>query len=401
MVLPDDKAEKKEEKISVASLSPIEELTGKLKFENVDDKLLHSVLENDKKTIDEGRIIQDAINNNISSFSPDLMIENLVKDFQQAKKMYGESIIRLLSGYNSSYVEKNIKLPEFQRELKKKINEKLHELRDKKLLTKENTVTEKGIELASLVLYVEEIDNLLPTGIFGEKMHKKKYIYGDPTDINNYRKGSLYRNIAVRSSIKVAARRKHSDILLEDLRTYQRHQKGSVYIIYAIDASGSMKGKKIATAKKAGIALAYKATEELDKVGLLVFGKEIVSEVQPTTNFMELLKTITTIKSSSETNFTAMIERAIELFPVFSTTKHLLILSDALPTYGENPIKETLNACEKALQNSITISVIGIDLDKQGEKLAENIVQITNGKLYAVKNLEELDQIVLQDYYSL
>ena len=35
------------------------------------------------------------------------------------------------------------------------------------------------------------------------------------------------------------------------------------------------------------------------------------------------------------------------------------------------------------------------------KQLAENIVQITNGKLYAVRNLEELDQIVLQDYYSL
>ncbi|MBS3137141.1 VWA domain-containing protein [Candidatus Woesearchaeota archaeon] len=398
MVLPDDK---KEEEISIASMSPIEELSGRLKFENVDDKLLHSVLENDKQTIDEGKIIQDALNNNISSFSPDLMIEALVKDFQQAKKIYGESIIRLLSGCNANYVEKNIKLPEFQRELKKKMNDKLHELRDRRLLTKENSISEKGIELASLILYVEEINALLPTGIFGEKLHKKRNIHGDPADINNYKKGSLYRNIAVRSSIKVAARRKHENILLEDLRMYQRQQKGAVYIIYAVDASGSMKGKKIATAKKAGVALAYKATEEQDNVGLLVFGKEIVNEVQPTTNFLELLNAITTIRSSSETNFAAMIERAIQLFPAFPATKHLLILSDALPTFGENPIQETLTACEKALSAGITVSVIGIDLDKQGKQLAENIVQITNGKLYAVKNLEELDQIVLQDYYSL
>ena len=40
-----------------------------------------------------------------------------------------------------------------------------------------------------------------------------------------------------------------------------------------------MKGPKIGACKRAGIALAYKAIEEKDKVGLIVFGILIGVEV--------------------------------------------------------------------------------------------------------------------------
>ncbi len=397
MILP----EEKQDQVKVNTVSPMEEMTGNLKFQDVDDKLLHSVLENDQTTIDEAKLIQDSINNGVSSFTPDILFEQFVKDFKQAKKIVGESIIRILSGYDSQYVEKNIKIPEFQRELKKKMTEKVHEMRDKGLLNKENQFTDKGVSLASLVSYVQEIEKLLPTGIFGEKYHKKRNVHGEAIAIDNYRKGARFRNIAVKSTIKVAARRNHDELLLEDLRLHQRQQKGNTYIIYALDASGSMKGKKIGTAKKAGIALAYKATEEKDNVGLLVFGKEVTCKILPTQNFIELLRAITTVKATAETNFSTMIAEAILMFPSTPVTKHLLILSDALPTHGDNPIKETLHACEQAAANGITISVVGIDLDKEGKELAEKMTTITEGRLYLVRDIEELDQIVLMDYYSL
>ena len=37
---------------------------------------------------------------------------------------------------------------------------------------------------------------------------------------------------------------------------------------------------------------------------------------------------------------------------------------------------------------------------KTAKKLAEKIVQLGEGRLYIVKNLEELDKIILEDYYS-
>ena len=45
-----------------AEREDIEELSGKLSFQKVEKKLMHSVLENDKETIDKGKLIRATIN---------------------------------------------------------------------------------------------------------------------------------------------------------------------------------------------------------------------------------------------------------------------------------------------------------------------------------------------------
>ena len=62
--------------------------------------------------------------------------------------------------------------------------------------------------------------------------------------------------------------------------------------------------------------------------------------------------------------------------------------------------KTTIEAVEKANAAGITISLIGIQLDDKGKTLAEEITAIGNGKLYCVSELEELDRLVLMDYYG-
>ena len=99
----------------------IEELTGKLSFQNVENKLMHSVLENDKATIDKGKLISDSINQGFQSFTPDLLYQQLVKNYSMAKHIYGPSLLKLASGYNPDYIEKNINIPEFRKELKFRI----------------------------------------------------------------------------------------------------------------------------------------------------------------------------------------------------------------------------------------------------------------------------------------
>jgi Ca-activated chloride channel family protein len=171
--------------------------------------------------------------------------------------------------------------------------------------------------------------------------------------------------------------------------------------VYGLDASGSMKGNKIDMCKKAGVALAFKAIEERDEVGLLVFGSKVEDIVHPTHDFMMLLNKIVRIRAKQETNIASTIMKAIEMFPNDDSTKHLILITDAMPTKGEDPEKETLNAVENACSCGITISMIGINLDKKGKVLAEKISQVGNGRLQIVKNLEDLDMVVLQDYYSL
>ena len=74
----------------------------------------------------------------------------------------------------------------------------------------------------------------------------------------------VFKDVTIRDSIKLAVRRGHNKILPSDLKTIYRKSKGSVSIIYGLDASGSMKGQKLGTAKKAGVDIRTDA--EVDRL---------------------------------------------------------------------------------------------------------------------------------------
>lgn len=378
-------------------LEEIEETEGKLATSK-DEALMHSVLQNDEETIQDGKLVADAFNRGIGSFTPDMLFAQMVKNYTLAKQLLGDTILRLVSGYDPNYIEKNLPIPEFRQQLLRNIRKNIDKLKDKEILTSEGTISEKGVDLASMVLYVEELDHLIPKGIFGEKIARKKAHYGERTDARTFRKGDRYRDVSMRKSLRMAIRRSHTELARGDLKTAERQSRGTVYLLYGIDASASMKGKKIETCKKAGIALAYQAIHKKDKVGLVVFGSEVKDFVAPTDDFTHLLRTLTTIRASRETDFTALVNKSIELFPTGNQTKHLIILTDAMPTVGEKPDEETLQAIGLARAAGITISLVGIQLDKKGEKLAQEMARIGEGRLYLTKNLDELDRLVLQDY---
>ncbi|MFC1769264.1 VWA domain-containing protein [Nanoarchaeota archaeon] len=375
----------------------VEELSGKLASQD-EDKLMHTVLESDKKDVD-GQLINDAINRGLGSFSPDLMFEQMVSNFSMADKLFGERIIRLLSGYDPNYIKRNIKIPEFRKVLKGQLSLNIENLKEKKLIDKEGFISDQGVKMASVVLCNQELDRLVTIGFYGENY--KKEMYGEKDNVKNFVKGDRYKDIALKSSVKVALRRGRTSLGKDELRTFERKSKGQIYVIYAIDASGSMKGKKIENCKKAGVALAYKVIEAKDKVGLLVFGSDIKEEVYPTYDFNELLDKITRIKASKETDIAMTIKKSLEMFPRRDVTKHLILLTDAMPTVGKKPEKDTLNSASLAKDMKVTVSVVGIDLNRDGKKLAQDIVEIADGKLYMVKNIEDVDKIVLEDYYKI
>jgi Mg-chelatase subunit ChlD len=378
----------------------IEELTGKLSSQE-ERKLMHSVLENDKETIEKGKLIRDSINQGLDAFTPDLIYQQLVKNYSMAKHIFGPSLLKLATGYNPDYIEKNINIPEFQKELRFRIQKNIEKLKEEGLLDRDSEISEKGIELASLVMYFEELDKITPKGILGGKIHKKTSIYGGKEDIRTYKKSDRYKDIAIKKSVKLAIRRGHKKLHEKDLKVFERQSKGQSYIVYALDASGSMKGSKIDACKRAGIALAYKAIDEKDKVGLIVFGSEIKTIVEPTQDFSYLLKNITSAKASRETDLAVSLRKSIELFPNDDITKHLILITDALPTIGKEPEQETLQEVSIARNKGITISLIGINLNEKGKKLAKKITELGEGKLYIVKNIENIDKIVLEDYYGI
>lgn len=384
----------------VNEFSKAEEAEGNLRMQLVEDKLMHSVLQHDQQTIDDGKIIEEATNRNISAFTPNMLFDKLVKNYSLAKQIFGEKLLRLLTGYEPDYLEKNMGIPEFQKELKKQLEANLDRLKNQNLLGGRGEITEKGIELASLILYIEELDKIIPRGAIGEKVHKRISHYGEKSDFRDFKKGDRYKDVNLRKSIKTAIKRGHSKLDSSDLKTAQRQSKGAVNMIYGFDSSASMKGDKIAMCKKAGVALAYKAINDKDKVGLVVFGTEVTDFVEPTDDFGFLLNKITRVKASRQTDFVELIKKSIELFPSGDVTNHLVILTDALPTVGKEPEEETLQAVSMARSAGITISVIGIKLDEKGEKLAKTIADLGDGRFYVVRDLHKLDKLVLEDYYA-
>jgi Mg-chelatase subunit ChlD len=385
----------------VKDIERAEQAQGKLATQFMEEKLMHSVLEADKTALDKGKLVQESFNRSVGTFVPDMIMANMAKNFSIARQLYGDTMLRLLTGYDPNYIQKNLGIPEFRKELQRAITERIERMKQEGLLDDSGEVAQKGVELASLVLYVEELDHIIPKGLLGQKLLKERAFYGEPDATHAFRKGERYKDIAVRRSITKAIRRAHRELVPEDLESRERRAKGTINIVYALDASASMKGKKLETCKKAGVALAYKAIAEKDKVGLVVFGTGVKNAIAPTDDFGYLLQNITRIMASRQTDFAKMIQKATELFPKGAATKHLVILTDALPTIGKEPEQETLRAVGVARSHGITISLIGVQLDRKGTKLAEQMARLGNGRFTVAQDLENLDRLVLQDYYTL
>ncbi|PIN81261.1 hypothetical protein COV13_01760 [Candidatus Woesearchaeota archaeon CG10_big_fil_rev_8_21_14_0_10_32_9] len=393
-----------EDKLTTVSQKPkkeeAEELSGKLRKDNRNDKLLHSKIEVDKEKVDRAKALTDAINNNISSFSPDAAFDQLVNNYKSAKQLMGETLIRELTGYEPGFVEKNIKVPEFKKELKERIKQNLDNLEKDGLLNKAGDITEEGYTFASLSLLSEELDELKGKGLLGENEGKEISIYGERMDNRAYRQGDRYKDVDLKKTIKKSIRRAHTELIKQDLVVSERQNKGKIDVVYAIDTSGSMKGEKIRMAKKAGVALMYKAIGNKDRVGIVVFGSKIHNLIKPADDFYGLLKELTKIKTTGETDLSLAIDASLKLFDSSKNNKHLVLLTDALQTLGKKPESDVLEKVSVAHSAGISLTIIGINLNKQGEDFAKKIADVSSGSLYKVSDLKDIDQIIIEDYYN-
>ncbi len=380
--------------------SVIDELSGKLRSDPEEKRLMKSILEDDGNTIDNAHLILEAINQGIGALTPELMLEQIVKNFKLTKQLIGPTIMRAITGYEPDQLERNLHIPEFRQEVRERIRQKLDELKREKLVDTKHQLTDKALKLAALMMFTEELDSLKSKG-YGEKHQKRMASEGEREGTKPY-SSERYRDIAIRKSIRKAVKRGHGEMQPEDLESYERESRGKATVIYALDASGSMKGKKLEQCKKAGMALAYKAIEENDSVGLAVFGRQVRTEVKPTKDFHYLLHEIARIKALEQTDIAATIRRAGEMFGPgkAESKKHLILITDIMPTAGKEPEKDTLEAVSELAADGVTVSVVGISPDEQGRKLAEKIVEAGKGRFLVAKNIGDVDALVLEDYYA-
>lgn len=355
----------KDDKKFLKEKEDIQEAEGSLKQAEDKNKLMKSVMEaKDETDIDMGKVLSESLGRGMGSFTPDLFFEHLVQNFNNAERMYGESLIREVTGYSPDYIRKNVKIPEFKRELDKKIKQVGKELQQNKIVDKSGEFSNESVELASLLLLTEELDKLESSDV-GPRSNEKGN-YGVKGDIRSF-KNDRYKNLAVKQTIKTALRRGHKEIIPEDFRASDLNKHNRLNVIYALDTSGSMMGDKLDIAKRAGIALSWKSIKEKNEVGLIVFNSEVKDFVPPCKEIKKLLNILARTNASSETDLAKAIDKGIELLKKKKGKKHLLLVTDGMPTKGKLPITNSLEAASRASNEKVTISIVGIALEEKGK----------------------------------
>ncbi len=342
-----------------------------------------------------GNLITEAINLGHTNFTPDMIFERLVSDYKVAEQMYGPKIIRELSEFDPNYVKKNINIPEFQKELEKKIRKNVEALKKGDIIDKNGNVTDKGIELSLVESYLRELDNMKLLPSYGERQHKRIRGFNTKTEISN--KKERYKDVIIPKTIHKTLRRAHSSINENDIVWAERKKKANMEIIFALDTSASMKGQKIKYSKMAGIGLSFWATSHSDKVGLINFSKEVEEVVKPTTDFSQIAMAISKVSPSGQTDISLPINKACNMVER-GNEKELMLISDALHTSSDTSEERLIKSIYKARDNGLKISIIGIHLNKKGKELARKITNITEGHLYEVKVIKDLPTIVISDY---
>jgi Mg-chelatase subunit ChlD len=393
--LPD--ANERGQRTALTKSEKIEELDGSLKKSDRKESKLMSTVDKGNADKDKGKVAEEMVNKGIGSFTPDMMFQNLVNNYKNAKKLFGETIIREITDFEPGYIERNVNIPEFKTQLKKNITNNINSLKDKGVLAADYTLTQKGLDYAAMYLCDLELEELKLKGQ-GKKRIKETDKYGIKEDYADFNKNSRYRDIAIAQTVKNAARRKHKKILKEDIKINERKKTGKVDIIYCIDSSGSMKGNKLSMSKKAGIALAYKAINDKNKVGIISFDSEIRTKTELTKDFNHLLSELIKIRASNQTNLTKVIETATKLLEKSKNAKHIVILSDAMTNVGDKPKKEVLESAAIAKSKEITISFMGIGLKEKDIQFVRQLVDIGKGRFYRLNNTDNLDLIILDDY---
>lgn len=375
-----------------------EEASGNMRRDYREKKLMHTVLQADKDNIDHGKAVREAANQNVGAFSPDMAFQTVVNNYREAERLYGDTLLRELTGYDSEYIERNKDIPEFQRDLQKQIKQNVDDLRRSDVVNDDYQPTSTGYDVAALHLIDEELDELNAKGLLGSRASDDRYHVGEAKGYTRYSTSQPYQDISSRRTVKVAARRGQAVIRPVDLRLHDRRGEGGVDIVFCVDTSGSMTGSKIEAAKKAGVALSHRSASSNDDVGLVMFSNAVEEVARVGSDTRRIAEALVRASPGGETDISVGLTKALSMLSGERRGQHILLLTDALQTRGEQPIAEVQPVVGRARSRGVGVSVLGVNLDENGRRLADHIVRESEGSLYMVRNTESMDAVVIDAY---
>ena len=149
-------------------------------------------------------------------------------------------------------------------------------------------------------------------------------------------------------------------------------------IIFVLDKSGSMRGKKIEQAKDA-LSFCVKGLNDQDRFNIVTFSTEVETfsdELLEATaaNRDKASSFIKAIKNTGGTNINEALLTALKDEPTPERPRMIVFLTDGKPTVGETDIKDILDNVKKTNKSVARIFVFGVGYDVNThllDKLAE------------------------------
>ena len=309
---------------------------------------------------------------------------NLLEDIKDNSELLED-----LTGFPQKRITQD-KSRRFRKELEDRLEKSIRILKRVGYLNEDNTLSEKSIKMFAAKIigdFEKELEGFYEYG---------KYIsnrYGDSEEwfLKDFGFGDRYSEINPKLSIRKTIKRRKESFVVEK----RKEKKGGHYIVL-LDVSGSMYGNKIYEAKKALIVLLYKILENNDKATIILFNDRIIKRFVEVENISDILKDIFRIFPNGSTDIALAL---IETQKYIRGRDHIILITDALPTYGKNPIDRALAAAKSIRDSGATISVVGIKLNKEGVENAKKIVKIGEGNLLIVKEVKDLSKFVILDYF--
>lgn len=334
-------------------------------------------------------VVMGMVNHGIQALDSAHIARMLINNLQAALDLFGKQTVTELTGFSELDLKRRENQFQHLSELQNRIDEKIEKLKEDGLLDNEGNITDKGLELA--------IEEALKFEGFSAGDHATSDVGRDViVGLRNKFKGS-YRDISFRATFRKAMMHGHHRPVSEDWVGYVKRKGERVDFLFMIDSSGSMKGSKIDACKKAALSLADHCRRKGDRLAVISFSDkvEIVSPLDQDPR--DLAVAVMGVMPLGTTDIAKALEMAQEVLSQAGRSRHAILITDALPTQGDKPISDALDQAEKLSSQGITLSVVGIGLDAEGESTARELAGIGKGKFYQVSAADQIKDKVLTD----
>lgn len=273
----------------------------------------------------------------------------------------------------------------------------------------------KGDYFFNMMAYRIFIDSLGLYDRLGLHLNIDNYS-GKKVGYRKYKTGDSFKSINKRMSARKIVKKGFLDI--SDLVANKFQEKKSTTVMIVLDISGSMKKKKLYTAKVVAAALARFAIDFGDKVGLVVFSNHSEVVIEPTKSLIDICKKLAPLKADSCTNIVAGIEDAVKELEQ-SEKGVIIVLSDGEANmldekwerlirhqgtsgyhsflyWRDKDIKFALSYIKGAHQN-IDFFFVHIASESQQADYCRDYARVTNGH-YAYVILNKYGDVKIRDY---